>query len=124
MDAQVLKIEGQGPGAAVKVEPVPYDRARAGPEHRENPTLKNQQAGQSHPMDRAAVEAAFKEAQQRLGNQDLELKYTISEDSGDIQVELINSENDKVVRKIPPDELIKLHSSLKEMAGAFLNRSV
>lgn len=124
MDAQVLKIEGQGSGAAVKVDPVPHDRARAGPEHLDRPTLANQQAGLSHPVDIEAVEAAFKGAQQRLGNQDLELKYTINEDSGDIQVELINSENDKVVRKIPADELIKLHSSLKEMAGAFLNRSV
>lgn len=124
MDAQVLKIGGQGPGAAVKVDPVPYDRARAGPEHRDRPTLADQQAGLSHPVDIEVVEAAFKEAQLRFGKQDLELKYTISEDSGDIQVELINSENDKVVRKIPPDELIKLHSSLKEMAGAFLNRSV
>jgi uncharacterized FlaG/YvyC family protein len=124
MDAQVYKIEGQRPGTAVKVDPVPHDQARAGPEHRDRLTLANQQAGLSHPMDRTAVETAFKEAQQRLGNLDLELKYTISEDSGDIQVELINSENDKVVRKIPADELIKLHSSLKEMAGAFLNRSI
>ncbi len=123
MDAQVFKIEGQSPGTTIKVHPVLSDRARAGPEPHAGHALE-QQAGLSHPVDREKVDAAFKEAQQRLSNQDLELKYTISEESGDIQVELINTENDKVVRKIPPDELIKLHSSLKEMAGAFLNRSV
>lgn len=75
-------------------------------------------------VDREALEQYLGDVKNRLAKTGVELKFTFHEESGALQVELINSENDKIVRKIPPDELVKLASSLKEMAGAFLNRSV
>jgi len=74
--------------------------------------------------ERKALEQYLGDVKDRLVKNNVELKFTFHDDTGDLQVELINADNEKVVRKIPPDELIKLSSSLKEMAGAFLDRSV
>ncbi len=75
-------------------------------------------------LDRQALEKYLGEVKNRLASNGVELKFKFHEDSGDLQVELVNADNDKVVRKIPPDELLKLSSSLREMAGTFLDRSV
>ena len=73
--------------------------------------------------DREALEHYLGDVKERLARNNVELKFTFHDDTGSLQVELVNGE-DKVVRKIPPDELLRLSASLKEMAGAFLNRSV
>lgn len=82
------------------------------------------QSSRESAQDRKALEEYLGDVKERLAKSNVELKFTFHEDTGALQVELINAENDKIVRKIPPDELIKLSSSLKEMAGAFLDRSV
>lgn len=74
--------------------------------------------------DREALEHYLGDVKDRLAKNNVELKFTFHDETGDLQVELVSGENEKVVRKIPPDELLKLSASLKEMAGAFLNRSV
>lgn len=81
-------------------------------------------SGRESAQDRKALEEYLGDVKDRLAKNNVELKFTFHEDTGALQVELINAENDKIVRKIPPDELIKLSSSLREMAGAFLDRSV
>ena len=39
-----------------------------------------------------------------------------------VQVEIINTTNNKVLRKIPQDELLKLSASIKQMTGVVLNQ--
>ncbi len=137
MDARVYEIESRDTATARKVEAVEHVRqARAGPEQREVSVRRSverqsqsqgesgRQSDSSDTLDRDKLERVIAETQERLNQESLDLKYTVNEDSGDIQVELVDSENEKVVRKIPSDELLKLHASLKELAGAFLNRSV
>lgn len=82
------------------------------------------EADAENTVEREALEKYLGDVKSRLGSKGVELKYTYHEESGDLQVELINTENEKIMRKIPPDELLKLASSLKEMAGKLVNRSV
>lgn len=88
-------------------------------------TKKNEKVT-SEPLttaDKEALETYLGDAKKHLAKSGVELKFKFHE-SGDLQVELVNADNDKVVRKIPPDELLELSASLREMAGTFLNRSI
>ncbi|MDR1379565.1 MAG: flagellar protein FlaG [Synergistaceae bacterium] len=45
---------------------------------------------------------------------DRELKYEILEEAGVVQIQVIDSRDGKVVRKVPADEVIKFLAALKE----------
>lgn len=79
---------------------------------------------QGEPLDRETLEAKLGDLEERLAGNGVELKFRLREESGDLQVEVLDPESDKVVRKIPPDELIKLSASLEEQAGGFLNKAL
>lgn len=50
------------------------------------------------------------------------IRFDISEDSGDIVVQVVDRQSDEVVRTIPPDRLAEVHRNLREMAtGALLD---
>ena len=55
-------------------------------------------------------------------NTSLKIKVLENSEAG-VQVEIIDKKSDKVLRKIPQDELIKLSASIKNMSGVFLNQS-
>ena len=76
------------------------------------------------PVDRETVEAAMEKLQNQFASKGISLKFKIADSSGGIQVEMVNTESEKVIRKLPPDELLKLSSSIKELAGGFLNRAI
>lgn len=61
--------------------------------------------------------------EQRLNATGTALKIRVLEnDSEDqIQVEIVDKQSNKVLRKIPQDELIKLSASIKEMTGVLVN---
>lgn len=74
----------------------------------------------------AADKASAKEAAQRLEKQlvqnDTGLRIRILDDSQNrVQVEIVDEKSDKVLRKFPQDELLKLSASIKEMSGILLN---
>jgi len=75
----------------------------------------------------SADKTAAKEAAQKLGAQlddsDTGFKLRVLEDnSHTIQVEIVDKKSDKVLRKIPQDEMLKLSASMKEMTGVLLNK--
>lgn len=70
-----------------------------------------------------ALETAGK-ISKRLEDSNTTLKIRLLDDSqAGVQVEIIDKASDKVLRKIPQDELIKLSASIKKMTGVFLNQS-
>ena len=59
-----------------------------------------------------------------MGAFGVKLKFHIHEDSGELQAEILDAGGKKVIRKVPPDELLNLAASLKEISGLFMNRSL
>ena len=55
-------------------------------------------------------------------NTSLKIKVLENSEAG-VQVEIIDKKSDKVLRKIPQDELIRLAASIKNMSGVLLNQS-
>ena len=67
-------------------------------------------------MDEEKLASMIEELNQKFGEEGIELKYLLVEDSGDVQVEVREADSERVLRKIPPDDLVRLTASLKEMA--------
>lgn len=54
----------------------------------------------------------------------IELKYTIHEKTGQIQIKLINAESKEVVREIPSEKLLDISASICELAGLFIDEKL
>jgi flagellar protein FlaG len=69
-----------------------------------------------------ALETADTISKQFQHNTTFKIKLLDNPKDG-VQVEIIDKTSEKVLRKIPQDELIKLSASIKKMTGVFLNQS-
>jgi len=52
------------------------------------------------------------------------LKFIIDHESNEILIKVIDNETDKVIKVLPPEELQRLHSSIKETIGFLFDRMV
>lgn len=73
--------------------------------------------------DRTEAKAAAQKINDQLQANNTALKIRVLDDTqSGVQVEIINTTNNKVLRKIPQDELLKLSASIKQMTGVVLNQ--
>lgn len=52
------------------------------------------------------------------------LKFSVDEQTDIVQVEVRDPETDKLIRKIPGDEMLDLAASIENMVGLFLNKAL
>jgi len=52
------------------------------------------------------------------------LKFEMNQDSNNIIVKVIDNETDKVIKVLPPEELQRLHSNIRETMGFLFDRTV
>lgn len=72
--------------------------------------------------DKASAKEAALRLEKQLRNTGTDLKIRILDDSQNrVQVEIVDEKSNKVLRKFPQDELLKLSASIKEMSGVLLN---
>ena len=53
-----------------------------------------------------------------------DIKIQVHSETGNIMVKVISEDNGKVVREIPPKELLDLAAKMEEMTGALFNENV
>lgn len=58
---------------------------------------------------------------ERIG---VEIKFHVHEETGEMQAEVMDPGGEKVLRKIPSDEILRLAASIKEMSEHFLNKAL
>ena len=75
-----------------------------------------------HNEDKAALAEAGEKLDAALESLGLKLKYHVDEATDTLQVEVIEPDSGKVLRKLPPDDLLKLARSVQEMARGFLDK--
>jgi len=56
---------------------------------------------------------------QALNNK--KLQFVVDQSSNQVIVKVIDKETDKVIKELPPEELQRLHSNLKEAIGLLFN---
>ena len=52
------------------------------------------------------------------------LKFVVDQDSREIIIKVIDNETDKVIKVLPPEELQRLHSRIRETMGFLFDRMV
>ncbi len=102
----------------------PVAQKNAGPETAQASELDLRSQAAAATADRkVALETAEKISKQ-LEESDTALKIRLRDNARDgVQVEIVDKSSEKILRKIPQDELIRLSASMKQMSGVFLNQS-
>lgn len=111
---------GAGPPPTAKPKPdVTAERTevKAG----ESVTSESKQAALNAEKIRQSVEALNKAVEVVLPNR---LKFRVHEATDQIQVQIIDQESNKVVKEIPPQEILDLMTRIKEMVGWFLDERI
>ncbi len=117
------KRENYGdPNEAIK--PV---RKKSGTDEVTNKT--RQGTAQDAPSNAPADEVDPKEAKQAvhqvqsfLENLDIQLHFQEDKDTGDFVVQVKDGKTGKVIRQIPPEELLRLRGKLEEFKGILFNK--
>ena len=55
---------------------------------------------------------------------DKKLQFVVDQGSNEVIVKVIDKETDKVIKELPPEELQRLHSNLKETIGFLFDERV
>lgn len=70
------------------------------------------------------IEKTAASLQKYANSLDVKLEFRVDRDSEQIQVKVIDPEKDEVIRKIPPDEMLKLAESIESMLGTIMDRNL
>jgi len=71
-------------------------------------------------LDLEKIEKLSRSIEDYINSLGVELKFHIHKETHKIQVDVIDPEKNKVIRKIPPDELLSLAASIEKMVGVFM----
>jgi uncharacterized FlaG/YvyC family protein len=87
------------------------------------PQAVDQESG-SQPVElkKEQVERIADALEQFTASMGRELKFQVHEESKRVQVSVIDPRDDRVIKKIPPDEILALAVSIERAVGLFLNR--
>jgi flagellar protein FlaG len=117
-DAAALALEAERAIAATKHEDEKVQETSDG--HEDN---GSGQPGGS--FSREEAEKLSKQAEQYFGDKGVKLHFKVlDDDGGSVQVEMLDASSQKVIRKIPQDELVTLSESIKRMAKGVLDKAV
>ena len=72
---------------------------------------------------RSALMEAMEVAEDHLKGTGLNIRLKVAENSERLQVEVFDPKTKEVLRRFPPDEIIRLAESIDEMAGLLVDRS-
>jgi YVTN family beta-propeller protein len=87
-----------------------------------HPEVMRQQATQPENKVKPQLIQSTTADLQRIGNAlNKKLKFVVDHGSNEVVVKVIDKDTDKVIKVIPPEELQRLHKSLKEAIGLLFN---
>jgi flagellar protein FlaG len=64
------------------------------------------------------------QVQETLGMMDFKLNFSIDPDTQTVIAKVINAQTGKIIREIPPPELLALAKSMKEMEGLLFDEKI
>jgi uncharacterized FlaG/YvyC family protein len=81
------------------------------------PASRTEDAERTQGVDRDTVRKMLDSAQSKLEMHGVSLRFKINEDAEGVQVEVRDPKTDKIIRKIPEDEVLRLSSHIKDFNG-------
>jgi flagellar protein FlaG len=73
---------------------------------------------------RELIEDSIQTLNTELEQRHISLNYSIDDDSDSLVVQVIDSDSGKVIRQIPPDEILVLRQRLEELTGIIFDTQV
>jgi len=55
---------------------------------------------------------------------DRELRFSVNRKLNQVVVKVIDSHTDKVIKEIPPEDIIRLHTNMKEVIGLLFDKEI
>lgn len=82
------------------------------------------QEDDSKTLSRDDVTKLVNKAQDYFKDKGVNLHFKVLDDSDELQVEVVDADSNKVIRKFPQDELVKLSDNLKRMSKGLMDKAV
>jgi flagellar protein FlaG len=82
----------------------------------------SRQQDTSSALDPDKTNDLAKEIQSYLSEFHVNLNFEISDETGDVEVKVINTDTKEVIRQIPPQDLLKVRDKLEELRGVLFAR--
>lgn len=76
------------------------------------------------PISREEVNTAVDSLHGLISMLQTRISFSISEETDQIIIKVINRETDEVIRQIPPEELVSLQAKMEELTGIIFNKVV
>lgn len=96
---------------------------------RNSPPSRSKAAGKDEPegifaWSKEKLEELLNKLNITLNAMDIQARFSVHEETGDIMVRIINVETGKTIREIPPEKLLEMAAKLKEMVGLIVDEKV
>ncbi len=70
------------------------------------------------------LEEISRAIQEEVGVKDIRLNYSFNKPTGQVVVTVVDGKSGKVIREIPPQELLALAESMKEFEGIIFDKKI
>lgn len=104
---------------------------KSGPEYAERTVLADLQdrhrdavPGEKEEISLQKLQDLTEAVDSYMSSLGVNLKFHIDEQTDTVQVEVRDPETQKLIRKIPADEMLELAASIEKMVGLFLDRAL
>ena len=107
----------EGPGKAIEFNPnrEMVTRQNAGERLREDQSPETNEKASPGQANRNQLELAVEISNRAMEISRYGLQFRIHEDSGRVQVKVVDSETQEIIREIPPEKMLNIAASIKEM---------
>lgn len=82
------------------------------------------QEDDSKTLSRDDVQKLVDKTQDYFKDKGVNLHFKVLDNSDELQVEVVDADSNKVIRKFPQDELVKLSDNLKRMSKGLMDKAV
>ncbi|MGE5577905.1 MAG: flagellar protein FlaG [Syntrophothermus sp.] len=118
---EVVPWEGAGEVQAKEAQAVTAERG--------NPPSKSTKAGNNQEegifaWSKERFEELLNKLNITLNAMDIQARFSVHKETGDIMVRIINVETGKTIREVPPEKLLEMAAKLKEMVGLIVDEKV
>ncbi len=78
----------------------------------------------STPEGRESFKSSIEELNKHIKIFNSQMAFSFDEDSGKTVITISNKETEEIIRKIPPEEILKLSAKFREVIGTILDETV
>lgn len=119
-----MKIQGTEPSGSTQFRKSPQGSPAKQNFQEKVKNINNVDSEQKGNITEEQLKQAVDQLNSSMRNYNTELRFKMDQESREMQVSVINSETDEVLRKIPPDQILNIVAHVKEMLGLIVNEIV